>query len=115
MDHGFYSAVIVLQWYAYLMQLCKWKSEYFFIPIVDCAGAISLLQIQVIPIKEFEPHEIEKLFILEHRRWVTEQEAGGWVYADKKDIRKKQSPYLAPRVEFLPFICYCSIHFIVTS
>ena len=41
-DHGFYSAVIVLQWYAYLIQKSRWNRNYFFTPILDCASAILL-------------------------------------------------------------------------
>ena len=41
-DHGFYSAIIVLKWYGYLMQLSQYKPEYFFYPILDSASAILL-------------------------------------------------------------------------
>lgn len=41
-DHGFYSAIIVLRWYGFLIQSCKYKSEYFFYPVVDSASAILL-------------------------------------------------------------------------
>lgn len=41
-DHGFYSAVIVLQWYAFLMQSSGWNASYFYVPIVNCATAILL-------------------------------------------------------------------------
>jgi hypothetical protein len=41
-DHGFYSAVIVLQWYAFLIQKSNWNRNYFFTPILDCASAILL-------------------------------------------------------------------------
>jgi hypothetical protein len=41
-DHGYYSAIIVLRWYSYLIQSCNYKSEYFFYPIVDSASAILL-------------------------------------------------------------------------
>lgn len=41
-DHGFYSSLIVLKWYGYLIQRCGYKSEYFFWPIVDSASAILL-------------------------------------------------------------------------
>jgi hypothetical protein len=41
-DHGFYSAVIVLKWYGFLIQNCKYKSEYFYYPILDSASAILL-------------------------------------------------------------------------
>lgn len=41
-DHGYYSAIIVLKWYGYLIQSAKYKPEYFFWPILDSAGAILL-------------------------------------------------------------------------
>jgi len=41
-DHGFYSAVIVLQWYAFLIQKSNWNRNYFFTPVLDCAAAILL-------------------------------------------------------------------------
>lgn len=41
-DHGYYSAIIVLRWYGYLIQNCKYKPEYFFYPILDSASAILL-------------------------------------------------------------------------
>lgn len=41
-DHGFYSALIVLKWYGYLIQSCNYKPEYFFYPILDSASAILL-------------------------------------------------------------------------
>lgn len=41
-DHGFYSAIIVLKWYGYLIQLSENKPEDFFFPILDSASAILL-------------------------------------------------------------------------
>lgn len=41
-DHGFYSAIIVLKWYGHLIQSCGYKPEYFFYPILDSASAILL-------------------------------------------------------------------------
>ncbi len=41
-DHGFYSAIIVLKWYGFLIQSCKYKPEYFFYPVLDSASAILL-------------------------------------------------------------------------
>ena len=41
-DHGFYSAIIVLKWYGYLIQSCKYKPDYFFYPVLDSASAILL-------------------------------------------------------------------------
>ena len=40
-DHGYYSSIIVLKWYAYLIQSAGYKPEYFFWP-VDSASAILL-------------------------------------------------------------------------
>ncbi len=41
-DHGFYSAIIVLKWYGYLIQKCSYKPDYLYYPVVDCASAILL-------------------------------------------------------------------------
>jgi len=41
-DHGYYSAIIVLRWYGYLIQSCNYKPEYFYYPILDSASAILL-------------------------------------------------------------------------
>ncbi len=41
-DHGYYSTIIVLRWYSYLIQSCGYKPEYFFYPILDSASAILL-------------------------------------------------------------------------
>ena len=41
-DHGYYSAIIVLKWYGYLIQSASYRPEYFFEPVLDSAGAILL-------------------------------------------------------------------------
>lgn len=41
-DHGYYSAIIVLKWYGYLIQSAKYKPQYFFWPVLDSASAILL-------------------------------------------------------------------------
>ncbi|MFN2113108.1 MAG: RyR domain-containing protein, partial [Anaerolineales bacterium] len=41
-DHGYYSAIIVLRWYGFLIQSCGYKPEYFYYPILDSASAILL-------------------------------------------------------------------------
>jgi hypothetical protein len=41
-DHGYYSAIIVLKWYGYLIQSANYKPEYFFWPVLDSASAILL-------------------------------------------------------------------------
>ncbi len=41
-DHGYFSSVIVLKWYAYLIQSVGYKPEYFFFPVLDSASAILL-------------------------------------------------------------------------
>jgi len=41
-DHGYFSAIIVLKWYGYLIQSAKFKPEYFFWPVLDSASAILL-------------------------------------------------------------------------
>ena len=41
-DHGYYSALIVLKWYGFLIQSCRYNSEYFYWPILNSATAILL-------------------------------------------------------------------------
>lgn len=41
-DHGFYSAIIVLKWYHSLIERTEWDPSYFIYPIVDVATAILL-------------------------------------------------------------------------
>ncbi len=41
-DHGYYSAIIVLKWYGFLIQSARYKPEYFFWPVLDSASAILL-------------------------------------------------------------------------
>ncbi len=41
-DHGYYSAIIVLRWYGFLIQSCNYKPEYFFFSVLDSASAILL-------------------------------------------------------------------------
>src|SRR5690606_23024238 len=41
-DHGFYSAIIVLKWYGYLIQKCGYNPNYFYYPVVDSASSILL-------------------------------------------------------------------------
>ena len=41
-DHGFYSAIIVLRWYGYLIQKSQYKPDYFFYPVLDSASGILL-------------------------------------------------------------------------
>ncbi len=41
-DHGYYSAIIVLKWYGYLIQKAAFKPSMFFWPVLDSAGAILL-------------------------------------------------------------------------
>jgi len=41
-DHGYYSAIIVLKWYGYLIQTARYKPEYLFWPVLDSASAILL-------------------------------------------------------------------------
>ena len=41
-DHGYYSSLVVLKWYGFLMQKCGYKPEYFYWPVVDSATAILL-------------------------------------------------------------------------
>lgn len=41
-DHGFFSAIIILKWYGFLIQSCNYKPDYFFYPVLDSASAILL-------------------------------------------------------------------------
>jgi hypothetical protein len=41
-DHGFYSAIIVLRWYGFLIQKSQFRPDYFFYPVLDSASAILL-------------------------------------------------------------------------
>lgn len=41
-DHGYYSAIIVLKWYGFLIQKAAFKPSLFFWPVLDSAGAILL-------------------------------------------------------------------------
>lgn len=41
-DHGFYSSIIILRWYHYLINSTSWNPAYFYIPIADAASAIFL-------------------------------------------------------------------------
>ncbi|GAB2959063.1 hypothetical protein GCM10027280_54780 [Micromonospora polyrhachis] len=40
-------------------------------------------------------HEIERLAVLEHQRWVTERVATGWRYADSRDDARRLHPALS--------------------
>ena len=41
-DHGYYSALIVLKWYGYAIQCCAEEPQRFFWPVLDSASAILL-------------------------------------------------------------------------
>lgn len=41
-DHGYYSAIIILKWYGFLIQSAGYKPEYFFWPVLDSASAVLL-------------------------------------------------------------------------
>ena len=47
-------------------------------------------------VTSFTPSEIECLAILEHRRWLAERTKAGWIFAARKDVERKTSPYLVP-------------------
>lgn len=55
-DHGFYSSLIVLRWYGYLLQAAKKNPETFYYQIADCASAILL-------------HNYYKNFMRENKRF----------------------------------------------
>ena len=100
-DHGFYSAMIVLRWYGFLIQSCNYKPEYFFYPVLDSASAILLHNYykNVIMKPPFgkgalspDEHPIAYLLILcdELQEW--NREAYGIV--DKKRIQAEQASFL---------------------
>ena len=41
-DHGYYSALIILRWYGYLIQKAEYNSQYLYWPVLDSATAILL-------------------------------------------------------------------------
>jgi len=41
-DHGYFSALIVMKWYSALIIMAKYKPEYFYWPVLDSATAILL-------------------------------------------------------------------------
>ena len=93
-DHGFYSAIILLKWYGFLIQSCQYKPEYFFYPVLDSASAILLHNYykNVIMKAPFEkgslsPHEHPIAFLLilcdELQEW--DREAYGIL--DRKQAR----------------------------
>lgn len=57
-DHGFYSAVIMLRWYHHLVQSTNWLPSYFYYPIADAATAIFL--------HNYFEHGLRIKFNLEH-------------------------------------------------
>ena len=44
----------------------------------------------------FTDSEIKLLAIAEHERWNRERIANGWTLADKKNVERKETPYLLP-------------------
>ncbi|EKF85860.1 hypothetical protein [Methanobacterium formicicum] len=41
-DHGFFSAIIMLKWYHYLIKRTNWNPAYFYFPILDSSSSILL-------------------------------------------------------------------------
>lgn len=41
-DHGFFSAIIMLKWYNHLIKKTNWNPAYFYFPVVDSASSILL-------------------------------------------------------------------------
>ena len=108
-DHGFYSAIIVLQWYAYLMQKSGWNSNYYFNPIVECASAILLhnyygnvLQKKPFDLGPMSPEEQPLAYLLvlcdELQEW--NREAYGYldkrsIAADRSDVKISEAAFKA--------------------
>jgi hypothetical protein len=67
--------------------------------------AIHLAQVgcAIAPLKDrdakdftFTEAEVEVLAIAEHDRWNSERRADGWTLAQKKNVERKETPYLLP-------------------
>lgn len=97
-DHGYYSAIIVLKWYGYLIQSANYRPEYFYWPVLDSAGAIllhncykNMLQKKPFNLGPLEPtaYPIAYLLILcdELQEW--NREAYGIL--DKKRVQAAQA------------------------
>ncbi|MPM26368.1 hypothetical protein SDC9_72869 [bioreactor metagenome] len=97
-DHGYYSAIIVLKWYGYLIQSANYRPEYFYWPVLDSAGAIllhncykNMLQKKPFSMGPLEPaaYPIAYLLILcdELQEW--NREAYGIL--DKKRVQAAQA------------------------
>jgi voltage-gated potassium channel Kch len=56
------------------------------------------------PVDHFEKHEIELLAKMEHRRWMAERFMAGWTPGPKRDVEKRQSPYLVEWEDLPPDI-----------
>lgn len=41
-DHGFFSSIIMLKWYNYLIKETKWNPAYFYFPVLDSSSSILL-------------------------------------------------------------------------
>lgn len=64
-DHGYYSALIVLRWYHNLVRESRWNPAYFYFPIVDSASAI-LLHNYYRHVLMKPPFELGRLRAIEH-------------------------------------------------
>lgn len=64
-DHGLFSAIIVLKWYGYLIQTCNYNPDYFFYPVLDSASAI-LLHNFYRNVMMKPPYEMDGLSPLDH-------------------------------------------------
>jgi hypothetical protein len=42
LDHGFFSAIIMLKWYHHLIKKTNWNPAYFYFPVLDSSSAILL-------------------------------------------------------------------------
>ena len=73
--------------------------------IKSIPGKLDVLGYEIVPdgscypdqrVVSLSQSEVECLAILEHRRWLAERTKAGWVYAEKRDVDAKTSPYLVP-------------------
>lgn len=70
-DHGYFSSIIILKWYGYLIQAADYKPEYFFEPVLDSAGAIllhncykNMMQKKPFNLKELQPSTYPIAYLL---------------------------------------------------
>lgn len=64
-DHGYYSALVIMRWYYYLIQKTNWNPAYFYFPIVDVASAILLHNYYKFGLQK-EPFNLNAMRVIQH-------------------------------------------------